>query len=101
VTIYWLGSPKLTAGHPAPLVALVHHRMVGTLRSTDAAFTATDGREASTHFGVGYGYGRTGHPTSAHVHQYVRISPACTRPRCRETGVHDVPRDDTGAPDSV
>jgi hypothetical protein len=47
--------------------------MVGTLRSTDAAFTSTDGREASTHFGVGYGCGRTGHPTSAHIHQYVRL----------------------------
>ena len=41
--IYWVGSPKYTAGHPAPLIALVHHRMVGTLRSTDAAFTSTDG----------------------------------------------------------
>jgi hypothetical protein len=40
-------SPKYTAGHPAPLLALVHHRMVGTLRSTDSAFTSTDGREAS------------------------------------------------------
>ena len=48
MTIYWVGSPKFTAGHPAPLIALVHHRMVGTLRSTDAAFTSTDGREAST-----------------------------------------------------
>jgi hypothetical protein len=47
--------------------------MVGTLRSTDAAFTSTDGREASTHFGVGYGCGRAGHPTTAHVHQYVRL----------------------------
>ena len=56
-------APKYTAGHPAPLVALVHHRMVGTLRSTDAAFTSPDGREASTHFGVGYGCGRAGHPT--------------------------------------
>ena len=64
VTIYWVGSPKYTAGHPAPLIALVHHRMVGTLRSTDAAFTSTDGREASTHFGIGYGCGRAGHPTS-------------------------------------
>jgi hypothetical protein len=56
--IYWVGSPKFTAGHPAPLIALVHHRMVGTLRSTDAAFTSTDGREASTTFGIGYGCGR-------------------------------------------
>jgi nitronate monooxygenase len=39
--------------------------MVGTLRSTDAAFTSTDGREASTNFGVGYGCGRAGHPTRA------------------------------------
>ena len=73
MTIYWVGSPKYTAGHPAPVIALVHHRMVGTLRSTDAAFTSTDGREASTHFGVGSGCGRAGHPTSAHVHQYVRL----------------------------
>ena len=73
MTIYWVGSPKFTSGHPAPLIALVHHRMVGTLRSTDAAFTRSDGREASTHFGVGYGCGRAGHPTSAHVHQYVRL----------------------------
>jgi hypothetical protein len=73
VTIYWIGSPKFTAGHPAPLIALVHHRMVGTLRSTDAAFTSTDGREASTNFGVGYGCGRAGHPTAAHIHQYVRL----------------------------
>jgi hypothetical protein len=51
VTIHWVGSPKFTAGHPALLIALVHHRMVGTLRSTDAAFTRSDGREASTHFG--------------------------------------------------
>jgi hypothetical protein len=34
--------------------------MVGTLRSTDAALTSTDGREASTTFGVGYGCGRAG-----------------------------------------
>ena len=71
--VYWVGAPKYTAGHPAPLIALVHHRMVGTLRSTDAAFTSTDGRKASTHFGVGSGCGRAGHPTSAHVHQYVRL----------------------------
>ena len=54
--IDWVGSPKFTAGHPAPLIALVHHRMVGTLRSTDAVFTSTDGREASTNFGIGYGF---------------------------------------------
>ena len=70
--IYWVGSPKYTAGHPAPIIALVHHRMVGTLKSTDATFT-TGTRVASTHFGVGYGCGRAGHPTAAHVHQYVRL----------------------------
>jgi hypothetical protein len=74
VIVYWIGSPKYTAGHPSPLIALVHHRMVGTLTSTDAAFTTTDGRLASTNFGVGYACGVTGHPaTEAHVHQYVRL----------------------------
>lgn len=72
MTIYWIGSPKFTPGHPAPFIALVHHRMVGTLRSTDAAFTATDGREASTHFGIGYGCGRTGHPTGRRAVEWLR-----------------------------
>jgi hypothetical protein len=74
--IYWVGSPMFTAGHPAPLIALVHHRMVGTLRSTDAAFGSVEGRSASTNFGIGYGCGIEGHPTGlsgAHVHQYVRL----------------------------
>lgn len=74
--IYWVGSPMFTEGHPAPLVALVHHRMVGTLRSTDSAFGTQSGRQASTNFGVGYGCGIDGHPTGpagAHVHQYVRL----------------------------
>lgn len=72
--VYWVGSPKYTAGHPAPIEALVHHRMVGTLRSTDAAFGNPDGRAASTNFGVGYACGIAGHPVSdAHVHQYVRL----------------------------
>jgi len=74
VISYWVGSPKYTPGHPAPLIALVHHRMVGTLRSTDSAFTNPDGRAASTNFGVGYACGIAGHPaTEAHVHQYVRL----------------------------
>jgi hypothetical protein len=38
---------------------------VGTLRSTDAAFTSIDKREASTHLGVGSGCGQAGHPTTA------------------------------------
>ncbi len=74
--IFWIGSPKFSPGHPAPIIALVHHRMVGTLRSTDAAFTSTDGREASTNFGVGYDCGIAGHPqglAGAHVHQYVAL----------------------------
>lgn len=72
--VYWVGSPKYTPGHPAPLIALVHHRMVGTLRSTDSAFGNPDGRPASTNFGVGYACGKAGHPVSdAHVHQYVRL----------------------------
>lgn len=72
--VYWVPSPMFTQGHPAPLIAIVHHRMVGTLKSTDSAFTTIAGRQASTNFGVGYGCDRTGHPaTAAHVHQYVRL----------------------------
>jgi hypothetical protein len=72
--VYWVPSPMFTPGHPAPLIALVHHRMVGTLKSTDSAFTSSAGRQASTNFSVGYGCGRAGHPlTDAHVHQYVRL----------------------------
>lgn len=70
--VYWVPSPKFTAGHPAPLIAIVNHRMVGTLASTDTTFT-TGSRVASTNFGVGYGCGRAGHPATAHVHQYVRL----------------------------
>lgn len=70
--VYWVPSPKFTAGHPAPLRALVHHRMVGTLASTDTTFT-TGSRIASTTFGAGYGCGRSGHPEGAHIHQYVRL----------------------------
>jgi len=72
--VYWVGSPMYTQGHPAALIALVHHRMVGTLSSTDSAFTTIEGRQASTNFGVGYKCGKAGHPdTEAHVHQYVRL----------------------------
>lgn len=70
--IFWVPSPKFTAGHPAPLRAIVHHRMVGSLASTDTTFT-TGSRIASTTFGVGYACKRTGHPSGAHVHQYVRL----------------------------
>jgi hypothetical protein len=72
--IYWVPSPKFTAGRAGvAVVALVHHRMVGTLKSTDTTFT-TGTRIASTTFGVGYGCGKAGHPaTAAHVHQYVNL----------------------------
>ena len=70
--VFLVPSPKFTPGHPAPLRAIVHHRMVGTLRSTDTTFT-TGTRVASTNFGVGYGCGKSGHPEEAHVHQYVRL----------------------------
>jgi hypothetical protein len=65
--IVWTPSPKYNRGHPAPLIALVHHRMVGTLSSTDSAFTSNDGREASTNFGVGIIGGEV------EIHQYVRL----------------------------
>lgn len=71
--VFWIGSPKFTAGHPAPLIAQVRHRMVGTLRSTDGAFLNGGGRSASTNFGIGKVCGKAGHPTTAHVHQYVRL----------------------------
>jgi hypothetical protein len=65
-TVVWIGSPKFTTGHPAPLLALVAHRMVGTLPGTDVAFT-TGTRQASTTFGIGHKAGRL------EVHQYVRL----------------------------
>lgn len=72
--IFWVPSPKYTAGRGGlEVIALVHHRMVGTLRGTDSAFTVGT-RDASTHFGVGYGCGKSGHPATApHIHQYVNI----------------------------
>lgn len=70
--VVWIPSPKFTAGHPAPLIAQVRHRMVGTLRSTDVTFT-TGSRVASTNFGIGKVCGKAGHPAGAHVHQYVRL----------------------------
>jgi len=71
--IVWVPSPKYTPGHPAPLIALVHHRMVGTLVGTDAAFTSPVGvgRAASTNFGIGW---CTKHgPRRICIHQYVRL----------------------------
>ena len=79
VRVLQVPSPKHFAGRLGQaVIALVHHRMVGTLYSTDATFT-TGTRQASTNFGVGYNCGRTGHPTGlagAHVHQYVMVDDA-------------------------
>lgn len=52
--IYWMPSPKFSTGHPRKYIALVHHRMVGTLPGTDATFLRSDGRKASTNFGIGF-----------------------------------------------
>jgi hypothetical protein len=72
-SIHWLPSPNRTPGRAGvPVIALVHHRMVGTLRGTDTTFVAAT-RQASTTFGVGYGCGRTGHPAGVHVHQWVAL----------------------------
>lgn len=69
--IVWLPSPKHTPGHPASLIAIVHHRMVGTLAGTDATFT-TGTRVASTNFGIGY---CTKHSAARRlcIHQYVAL----------------------------
>lgn len=76
VRVFQVPSPKNFDGrYGMPVIALVHHRMVGSLASTDVTFT-TGTRPASTHFGVGYDCGKTGHPTGlagAHVHQYVHV----------------------------
>lgn len=69
--IHQVPSWKFTPGHPAPLLALVHHRMVGTLASTDATFTKGK-RVASTHFGVGL-CSRHGGTDRVCIHQYVLL----------------------------
>ena len=68
--IVWMPSPKHTNGHPAPLLAIVHHRMVGTLAGTDTTFT-TGTRVASTNFGIGYCVKHG--PKRICIHQYVRL----------------------------
>lgn len=79
VRVFQVPSPKHYADRRGQaVIALVHHRMVGTLKSTDTTFT-TGTREASTNFGVGYNCGRSGHPVGiggAHVHQYVAVDQA-------------------------
>ena len=49
-------------------IAIVHHRMVGTLPGTDSTFQSTENRAVSTHFGIGYESGRL------EIHQYVDLS---------------------------
>lgn len=72
--IYWVPSPKYTPGHPAPLLAIVHHRMVGTLVGTDASFTSPVGvgRAASTNFGIGWCRKHSPERRIC-IHQYVRL----------------------------
>lgn len=70
VRVEWVGSPKYTLGHPAPYSHIVNHRMVGTLVGTDAAFTSTGGRSASTTFGIGT---CRRHSRNVCIHQYVRL----------------------------
>jgi len=69
--IHQVPSWKFTAGHPAALIALVHHRMVGSLASTDTTFT-TGERIASTHFGVGL-CSKHGGADRVCIHQYVLL----------------------------
>ena len=71
VPIHQVPSPKFAAGHPAPLLAIVHHRMVGTLASTDVTFT-TGSRVASTHFGIGL-CSKHGGNRRLCIHQYVAL----------------------------
>jgi N-acetylmuramoyl-L-alanine amidase len=71
VPIFFVPTKKFNAGRGAPIIALVHHRMVGTLGSTD--FTFVNGaRKASTNFGVGL---CSVHGTKGRVeiHQYVNL----------------------------
>lgn len=49
-------------------IAIVHHRMVGTLPGTDSTFQSTANRAVSTHFGIGYEGGRL------EIHQFVDLS---------------------------
>ena len=71
VPIHQVPTWKFTSGHPAALIAVVHHRMVGTLRSTDATFTKGK-RVASTHFGVGL-CSKHGGTNVVCIHQYVLL----------------------------
>jgi hypothetical protein len=71
IPIHWVPATFFTRGHPAPLIAIVHHRMVGTLAGTDRTF-GTGAREASTHFGVGL-CSKHGGQRSVCIHQYVLL----------------------------
>jgi hypothetical protein len=71
VPIHQVPSWKFTAGHPKPLIAIVHHRMVGTLPGTDRTFTKGK-RVASTHFGVGLCSKHGGKGVTC-IHQYVLL----------------------------
>lgn len=69
--ILWVpaSSEDFSRGRAAsPILAIVHHRMVGTLPGTDRTFQSTSNRPVSTHFGIGYENGRL------EIHQYVDLS---------------------------
>lgn len=69
--IHQVPSWKFTTGHPKPLIAIVHHRMVGNLAATDTTFT-TGERVASTNFGVGL-CSKHGGNKAVCIHQYVLL----------------------------
>lgn len=59
------------------VIAIVHHRMVGSLAGTDRTFQSSTNRPVSTHFGIGYNCEKAGHPTGiagVHIHQYVDLA---------------------------
>ena len=65
------GMPyKGDRGRALPILAVVYHRIVGTLPSADAVFADSSDRLASTHFGIGHVSGRL------EIHQYVDLADA-------------------------
>lgn len=75
--IYWVpaSSQDFVQGRNGKtIIAIVHHRMVGTLSGTDTTFQSRTNRPVSTHFGIGNSCAKSGHPTAVHIHQYVDLS---------------------------
>jgi hypothetical protein len=69
--IFFVASPKFNIGRAGPIIALVHHRMVGTLGGTDFTFVS-GARKASTNFGVGL-CSTHGAKGRVEIHQYVNL----------------------------